>query len=97
MRDPEFENALDKVLSLYGTQLQSHAATIVSLSIGVFALFTIKPTSVLGIVGFSLIVAILLIGIAYTGLRLIIYGNLSKAILYGSLQDFTEFREKYRS
>src|SRR3989442_755001 len=95
-RDIGFEQALDEVLGFYSAQLQSHAATLVSLFIGVFAILSIRSGGIVGPTLLVLVGPVLATGIVYSGLRLLAYGQLSKSILYGNLGDFDTFRTTYQ-
>jgi hypothetical protein len=96
-KDIGFEQALESVLGFYGTQLQSHAATIVSLAIGFFALIALRPSGEIGIILFTPIASVLTVVIAYSFLRLVAYGLLSASILYGNFGNFASYRTNYRS
>jgi hypothetical protein len=93
-KDLDFERALEPVLGFYGTQLQSHAATIVSLAIGIFVLVSLKPSGTIGAVAFVLGSPFLGTVIAYSVLRLLAYGQLSKSILYGNWKTFDNIRKR---
>jgi len=93
-KDLDFEKALEPVLGFYGTQLQSHAATIVSLAIGIFVLVSLKPSGNIGALAFVLGSPFLVTVIAYSGLRFLAYGQLSKSILYGNWKTFDNIRRK---
>jgi len=101
--DKDALEAFQHVLAFYGTQLQSHAATIISLSIGAFTLLQVSLSlgqgSGIGRVALSFALLAMIFAITvltvYVFLRLLVYGQLSKAILYGSFPDFEEFKREY--
>lgn len=93
--DTKFEDAMQQVLTFYGVQLQSHAATMVSLAIGIFAVLSIRPSRLPAIIGFSILSSVLLVGMGYAFLRLFIYGQLSKSILYGTFSDRRRFQNEF--
>jgi|SRR5467141_959585 hypothetical protein len=89
--DKDFKGALDDVLGFYGMQLQSHAATLISLSIAIFAVFSLRPGGVVGALGSALAISVLVTIAVYTLLRLVVYGGLSRTILYGNFQTVNRF------
>jgi len=89
--DEDFKGALDDVLGFYGMQLQSHAATLVGLSIAIFAVFSLRPGGVVGILGSALAISLLVAGAGYTLARLVVYGGLSRTILYGNFRTVDRF------
>lgn len=90
-KDDDFKRSLDTVLGFYGMQLQSHAATLVGLSVAVFAVFSLRPGGVVGVLGSALAISLLMAAVVYTLLRLVIYGGLSRTILYGNFQTVNRF------
>jgi len=98
----EFEDSFDDVLNFYAIQLQSHAATLVSFAIGVFILMQTWSSygaqgGLVGALVFSIFGALLTLGVFYTSLRLLVYGQLSKALLYGTRKTYVEFKEDYNA
>ncbi len=57
-------------------------------------LVSLKPDGVLGVAGFVFGSPFLVTAIAYSGLRLLVYGQLSKSILYGNWETFDRIKKK---
>jgi hypothetical protein len=94
VNDKDFKEALNTVLTYYGTQLQSHAATLLGLVIAIFAALSLRSSSILANATVALIISILLTGAAYTLLRLVVYGGLSRSLLYGNFNVIIAYAEK---
>ena len=90
-KDEDFKRSLDDVLGFYGMQLQSHAATLVGLSVAIFAVFSLRPGGVVGVFGSALAISLLMTGASYTLLRLVVYAGLSRTILYGNFRTVDRF------
>lgn len=95
-RDPMFVEAMGQALGFYSAELQSHAATMVSFAIGLFALLSIRIAGPLGIVLFTVGGTVLPMLIVYSFLRLLVYGQLSKAILIGDDRLVDLYSSDYR-
>jgi hypothetical protein len=88
--------AMGQVLNFYISELQMHAAIVVSLAIGLFALVSIRVAGSFGIVLFSTGSTVLPALIVYAFLRLLVYGQLSKSILIGSDELLEKYTEEYK-
>ncbi len=95
-RDSKFVDAMGQVLTFYSAELQSHAATLVSLAIGLFALLSVRAGGILGIVLFSIGGTVLPVLIVYSFLRLLVYGQLSKSILIGDDKLVDKYSADYK-
>lgn len=89
--DEDFKAAMNVVLSYYSSQLQSHAATLVGFTIAILAAFSLKTDNPFAKVFLAVIVSLLLTVAGYTILRLVVYGGLSAAILYGNYRTVNQY------